>query len=57
MTPRPRCASGHFIPATAQPGPCRCTRRTRPHDHADLWGQGLPANARLTAVPVIGRYL
>lgn len=57
MNRRPRCASGHFLPATAEPGPCRCVRRTRPDDHADLWGQGLADGTRLTTILVTGRYL
>ncbi|WP_460067342.1 hypothetical protein [Streptomyces sp. YKOK-I1] len=60
---RPRCASGHFIPATAQPGgPCHCApsprRRARVRDHRDLWGQGRRINhRRMTTVQLAGSYL
>ncbi|MGW0942932.1 hypothetical protein ACWD4O_10320 [Streptomyces sp. NPDC002623] len=60
MAAHPRCDSGHFLPATAQPGPCRCTRRrTRAHDHADLWGQGLTLRQKytMTTVELAGSYL
>ncbi|WP_330348151.1 hypothetical protein [Streptomyces sp. NBC_00582] len=62
MTSRPRCASGHFIPATRQPGePCHCAlrpRRTRVRDHHDLWGQGRRIQHRtLATVPLAGSYL
>lgn len=59
-----RCARGHFLPATAQPGsPCRCAlvgrrRRSRPCDHADLWGQGRHIKyRRMTTIRLAGSYL
>ncbi|MET9099980.1 hypothetical protein [Streptomyces antibioticus] len=58
----PRCARGHFLPATAPPGGrCRCSRSTRRplvRDHADLWGQGRPIQyRRLTTIRLAGSYL
>ncbi|MFJ8109960.1 hypothetical protein [Streptomyces sp. NPDC096132] len=64
MTPRPRCASGHWLPAAAEPGsPCCCVfaprrLRSRPRDHRDLWGQGRHiAHRRMTTIRLAGRYL
>ena len=55
MTTRPRCARGHFLPAT---GDCRC-EQPRPRWQTDLWGQGLTALQRYTirTVTLAGRYL
>ncbi|MEU5091695.1 hypothetical protein [Streptomyces sp. NPDC021356] len=55
MTARPRCARGHFLPAT---GDCRC-EQPRPRWQSDLWGQGLTARQRhsIRTVPITGRYL
>ncbi|MFE4051212.1 hypothetical protein [Streptomyces sp. YIM B13518] len=55
MTARPRCARGHFLPAT---GTCRC-EQPRARWTADLWGQGLTARQlhRTTTIPLTGRYL
>lgn len=69
MTARPRCTRGHFLPAAFSPPPtdpddeCRCVlkprRRRRRHRYSsvDLHGQGLPPGARITTVPLTGRYL
>ncbi|MFJ8110451.1 hypothetical protein [Streptomyces sp. NPDC096132] len=64
MVTRPRCARGHWLPTTAQPGsPCHCTlvpraRRSRPRDHHDLWGQGrYIAHRRMTTIRLAGSYL
>ncbi|MGJ5898578.1 hypothetical protein ACSCBZ_42570 [Streptomyces niveiscabiei] len=56
---RARCASGHFIPTTEQPGQlCHCVRRSRPRDHADLWGQGrYITHRRMTTIRLTGSYL
>ncbi|MET8982108.1 hypothetical protein ABZX85_41650 [Streptomyces sp. NPDC004539] len=60
----PRCARGHFLPAIAEPGSaCHCdlvprARRSRPRDHADLWGQGRYIRHRLmTTIRLAGSYL
>jgi hypothetical protein len=57
-----RCTRGHFLPAAAQPhSPCACTLtpRSRPHDHADLWGQGLTKRQvhTIRTVQLTGSYL
>ncbi|MFF5186439.1 hypothetical protein ACFY30_22130 [Streptomyces sp. NPDC000345] len=66
MATRPRCASGHFLPTTAQPGePCHCVltrrprhRRARVRDHHDLWGQGRHiAHRTMTTIRLAGSYL
>jgi hypothetical protein len=55
VTARPRCARGHFLPAS---GTCRCAL-PRARWTADLWGQGLTDQQlhRTTTIPLTGRYL
>ncbi|MGM9380313.1 hypothetical protein [Streptomyces antibioticus] len=63
MSTLPRCASGHFLPASVPPGGrCRCAlsprRQALVRDHADLWGQGRPIQyRRMTTIRLTGSYL
>jgi hypothetical protein len=64
VTPRRRCARGHFISAAAATDACNCVltrrpRRRRSYCATDLWGQGLTARQRhsITTIPLTGRYL
>ncbi|MFF9129145.1 hypothetical protein [Streptomyces sp. NPDC014806] len=53
MTARPRCPRGHFLPAPGEP--CRCQQYARsPRLPADLHGQRIPADARITTIHLTG---
>lgn len=55
--PRPRCPSGHFLPADG--GPCRCQLYSGRGlgMTPDLYGQRIRPGARIKTLSIPGRYL